>query len=336
MKRSLKQCFLLFSLMPLAAIALGGCTGSSSSQGTVSNTDTSGKPTITIGYTPTIVLPQPLVGMQEGEYAKKLPGFQMREQIFSGGSGVLEAVRSGTVDIGFSGPLPAIKAYAKAGDIVLLANAANGGTQLSVLASSPIRSVKELENKIIGVNQPGSTVDAFVRHKLIQAGLKPDRNVRILQISPGEQAAALAGGQIDAIAAPAPWPSQAEVTAKARPLLDWKQIQANGEYSSGSMWATRKFAEANPELIRQFLAAHRAITRELNADRAKGDARVLSAWTKVTRKELSPEVAQKAFATIVYTAEPSLKDLQQQADVAFETGGLRRKATLTDFIYKVK
>ena len=332
MKLSFKRLLSSFPAALAVAAMLGGCTGSSGKKPTSS----SSKPTITIGYTPTIVLPQPLVGTEDGEYAKKLPGYRVEKQLFSSGAGVLEAVRSGTVDIGFSGPLPAIKAYAKAGDIVLLANAANGGTELSVLASSPIRSVKELENKIIGVNQPGSTVDAFVRHHLIKAGLKPDRNVRILQVSPGEQAAALASGEIAAVAAPAPWPSQANVVAKARPLLDWKQIQANGEYSSGSMWATRKFAEANPELIRQFLAAHRAITKELNADRAKGDARVLAAWSKVTRKELKPEVAKQAFATIVYTAQPSLKDLQQQADVAFETGGLRRKADLSGFIYKAK
>jgi NitT/TauT family transport system substrate-binding protein len=343
MKLRLKNVLTSLSLALVASVVVAGCSGNNP---TAESTNKVEAPSteqaapklekITIGYTPTIVLPQPLVGTEDGEYEKKLPGVKVEKKLFGAGSAILEAVRAGTVDIGFSGPLPAIKAYAKSGDIILLANAANGGTELSVLASSPIKSVKDLKGKVVGVNQPGSTVDAFVRHNLIKAGLKPDTDVRIIEIAPGEQAAALQSGQVAAVAAPAPWPSQATVNAKARPLLDWKQIVADGEYSAGSVWATKKFVEANPEFVKEFLAAHSQITDELNADRAKGDARVLAAWSKVSKKTLKPEVAEKAFKTIVYNAKPSQKDMQFQADLGFETGGLKKKADLTGFIYEAK
>ena len=327
----------VFSIF-LSGVLLAGC-GAPQNTTTDSGNNTSAAPKlekVTVGYTPTIVLPQPLVGTEEGLYAKKIPGVTFEKKLFNAGSGVIEALRSGTIDIGWSGPYPAIKAFAKAGDIVLLANAANGGTELSVLNSSPIKSVKDLKGKVIGVNQPGSTVDAFVRHNLLKAGLNPEKDVRIVEVAPGEQAEALKSGQVAAVAAPAPWPSQAAITADARPLLSWKAILADGNYSSGCAYTTKKFADANPEFIKQFLTAHKQITDELNKDRAKGDARVLAAWSKVTKKNLKPEVAKKAFSTIKFTDVPDAQDLQNQADIALETGGLKKKADLAGFIYEVK
>jgi NitT/TauT family transport system substrate-binding protein len=337
--------YLKQSLRVVPALALGafiaGCGSNPSGDSTAPNTNGAPGPaaaltTVNIGYTPTIVLPQPLLGIQEGLYAKKIPGVKFEQKLYNAGSGVIEALRSGAIDIGWSGPYPAIKAFAKSGDVVLLANAGNGGTALSVLDSSPIKSITDLKGKVIGVNTPGSTVDAFVRHNLIKAGLKPDTDVRIIEVAPGEQAAALQSGQVAAVAAPSPWPSQVAVTAKAHPLLDWKAILSNGQYSSGCVYTTKKFADAHPDFIKQFLTAHKEITDDINKDRAKADARILAAWSKVSQKTLKPEVAKAAFASIVFTIEPNAKDLQNQADIALETGGLKKKANLAGFIYEVK
>lgn len=322
-------------------VLLAGCAGPQNQGDTTRQTGNKNfaeekLTTVTIGYTPTIALPQPLVGTEERLYEKKMPGIQFERKLFNSGSGVIEQLRAGTIDIGWSGPYPAIKAFAKAGDIVLLANAAAGGTQISVLKNSPIKNVKDLKGKKIGVNQPGSTVDAFVRHNLIKAGLRPDTDVKIVEVPPGDQAAYLQSGQVDAVAAPAPWPSQTQITVNARPLLGWKEILANGEYSSGAAYTTKKFADAHPEFIKQFLTAHKQITDELNNDRAMADARVLAAWSKVSGKTLKPEVAKAAFATIKFNDVPDARDLQQQADIALETGGLKEKADLAGFIYEVQ
>jgi ABC-type nitrate/sulfonate/bicarbonate transport system substrate-binding protein len=198
--------------------------------------------------------------------------------------------------------------------------------------NSPIKSVADLKGKAIGVNQAGSTVDAMVRYNLVQAGLQPDTDVRILTIAPGDQAAALLSGQVAAVAAPAPWPSQVAVTAKGRPLLDWKQILDGGNYLAGSLYTTKKFAQEHPEFIKKFVAANRALTDELNKDRAKGDKRVLDAWSKVSRKKLSPDVARQAFATIKYTTEAREVDIQRFADLAQKVGLARKKMDMKGFV----
>ncbi len=329
----------LKSAAALAAsgVLLAGCsspTNTTSNSGSTPGGEKISK--VTIGYTPTIVLPQPLLGIEEKEYSKLIPNIKFEGKIYDAGSGVIEGLRAGAIDIGASGPYPALKAFAKDKDIVILANAATGGTELMVLQSSPYKKIADLKDKTIGVNQLGSTVDAFVRYNLVQAGLQPDKDVRIVKVAPGEQAAVLESGQIAAVAAPSPWPSQVQLTAKARPLLDWKQMLNDGNYSSGSIYTTKKFADAHPEFIKDFLTAHKKITDELNANRAKSDARVLAAWSKVSNKTLSPEVAKAAFSTIKFTDKIDAADLQKQADIAFATGGLRQKADLSGVVYSSK
>ena len=220
--------------------------------------------------------------------------------------------------------------------MVLLCGAASGGTQLMVAKNSPIKSLKDLKGKIIGVNQLGSTVEAMVRYNLLKAGLKPDSDVRLVEVKPAEQAEALKSGEVQAVAAPAPWPSDVELNGNGRALLDWKQIYEGGNYLSGSIYTTKKFADEHAEFIAKFVEANKRITNELNKDRAKGDARVLDAWSKATSKKLDAKVAKAAFATIKYTMEANETGMQKFADINYELGLLKQKANLKGFVYQPK
>jgi NitT/TauT family transport system substrate-binding protein len=290
---------------------------------------------VTIGYNPTIVQPQPLVGLQDGEYKKRMPGVNFEGKSYDAGPAVLKALRADVVQIACSGPFPAMRAFAKEGDVVLLSGAAKGGTQLMVKGDSPYKSVKDLKGKTIGVNQIGSTVEAMVRYQLLKAGLSPENDVKLVEIKPAEQADALSRGQVEAVAAPAPWPSAVQLSG-GRPLLDWKQIYENGNYLAGSIYTTKKFAETHPEFIRQFVAANAALTADLNRNREAGNARVLAAWSKTTGKTLKPEVAKAAFSTIEFTTEADEAGLQKFADINFQLGILKKKADLKGFVFKAK
>lgn len=309
------------------ATGASGATGTSGAAGGASEIKA-----VTVGYLPNIVLPQPLLGLA-GEYAKTVPGVAFKGKSFPAGPAVMESLRAGSVDIAYTGPYPPIKGYAKDRDIVLLAGAATGGTELMVSRNSSIRSVKDLKGKAVGVNQFGSTVDAMVRYNLIQAGLSPDRDVKMIMVEPAQQAAVLKSGDVQAVAAPAPWPSFVAINGDARPLLDWKAILGDGKYLAGVVFTTRKFADANPNFVRQFVAAHRAITDRLNKDRTKGDQEVLAAWSRETKKKLSPEVASAAFKTIQFTNEADIQTLERDAEVATKVGILKKKADLKGFVY---
>jgi len=328
-------------------LALAGCggnanntdNGTSTSNATASNSSTGTTSddlrTVTIGYNPAIVQPQPLIGVEEGEYAKRIPGVTFESQQFKAGPDVVQALRANAVQIGSSGIGPPLKAYGKDGDIVMICGAATGGTELSVAANSTIKTLKDLKGKTIGVNQLGSTVDAMVRYNLLKAGLIPDKDVRLIAVDPPQQADSLQRGDVDAVAAPAPWPSQAQVKANARPLLDWKTILDNGNYLAGSIYTTKAFAQAHPEFIKKFVEANKAITDDLNKDATKGNARVLAAWSKVSKKTLPPAVAKRAFATIHFTTDAKEADLQRFADLTAQVG-LSKKTDLKGFVFQTK
>ena len=325
----------------LACVLLAGC--SNNSGGSENGAGSSGgagagaggaKKTITIGFNPTIAQPQALLGAANDAYKSALPSADVSFKDFAAGPEVVENLRGGVIDIGCSGPFPAMKAYLKAGDVVLLCGAATGGTELMVKGDGPIKSVKDLKGQVIGVNQIGSTVETMVKYQVLKAGLKPESDVKFIEVKPAEQAEALKRGDVSAVAAPAPWPSFVRLNGGARPLLDWKAIYENGNYLAGSFYATKKWVEANPELAREFVAATKKMTDELNADRAKADAQVLAAWEKVSKKTLKPEVAKAAFGTIRYTTDASEEGLQKFADVNFELGVIKQKPDVKGFVWK--
>ena len=329
----------------LACVFLAGCSngggsenaaGTSSAGGTKGATTGAGteRKTIRIGFSPTIVQPQALLGAASGAYKTVLPSADVSFKEFVAGPEVVENIRGGVIDIGCSGPFPAMKAYLKAADIVLLCGAASGGIEVMVAGQGPIQSVKDLKGKVIGVNQLGSNVETLVKYQVLQAGLSPESDVKFIQVKPAEQAEALQRGEVAAVAAPAPWPSSVQINAKARPLLNWKSIYEGGNYLAGSFYASKKWVEANPELARGFIAATKKMTGDLNADRAKADAQVLAAWEKVSKKTLEPDVAKAAFQTIRYTTDASEAGLQKFADVNFELGVIKQKPDVKGFVWK--
>ena len=319
--------------LPLIVAAfLGGCAGD---KATNSATTAGGTQTMVIGYNPTIAQPQALVGLVGGEYQTALPKVKIEGRPLDAAPAVLEQLRAGVIQIGCGGPFPALRAFVSEGDIVLLCNAANGGTQLMV-KDAAIKTVADLKGKVIGVNQLGSTTEALVRYQLVQAKLNPNNDVKFVEIKPAEQAEALKSGDVQAVAAPAPWPSQVLATANAHALLDSKAIYDNGNYSSAVFFTTKKFAAANPQLMQNFIAATEKITDELNQNRAKADARVLKSWETVTTKTLDPAIAKAAFSTIVYDTKLDQGALQKFADINFQLGVLRQRPDLNGFIWQAK
>lgn len=308
-----------------------------------SNVPAHAKKTVRVGYLANIVMPQPLVGIVNGEFEKLVPGVEFTGQDFPAGPAVLEQLRAGAIDIAYTGPYPPLKAFAKNKDVVLLAGAAKGGTALLVRKDSPIRKLADLKGKVVGVNQIGSTVDAMVRYRLLKAGLNPttaisnpEKDVRIIEVAPAEQAAVLQGNEVAAVAAPAPWPSVAVNKGSGRVLLDWRNILDNGNYLSAVAFTTKKFADENPELVAQFVAAHKKITNRLNSNREKGNAEVLAAWSKITGKTLEDEVARGAFGTIEFTSKADLKSLRRDLNILIQVGFSKESADLSGFLWKRK
>src|SRR5262249_62413319 len=105
----------------------------------------------------------------------------------------------GRLDFAFAGVSAFMRARMRGADVVILGTATNVSSQkLMVGRASKIRRLEDIKGAILGVSQYGSEADTFARIALTKAGLKPDKDVTIIQLGGHPQvAAALAAGRIE-------------------------------------------------------------------------------------------------------------------------------------------
>ena len=96
-----------------------------------------------------------------------------------------------------------------------------------VKADSPIKSTKDLKGKTVAVNAFGGATDMAMRLAIVQAGLTPDKDVRIIEASLGAMPALVKQGKIDVGSFNAPVWAVAEKQGGLRLLF--RQAEALGE-----------------------------------------------------------------------------------------------------------
>jgi phosphonate transport system substrate-binding protein len=118
----------------------------------------------------------------------------------------VEAMRAGKIDVGEFGPLGYIFAHsiAKAQPVAVFADKSGKPVTytaaLWVPADSPIKTINDLKGKTVAFSDPGSTSGNLLpRYAIIQAGLNPDKDVKI-QFAGGhpQSLLALTNGKVDA------------------------------------------------------------------------------------------------------------------------------------------
>jgi ABC-type nitrate/sulfonate/bicarbonate transport system substrate-binding protein len=119
--------------------------------------------------------------------------------LITGSPRLVQSLIAGDVDFVFAGVTALIRARARGADVAILGAPANVSSQkLMVGRNSKIRRLEELKGSVIGVSQYGSEADTFARNALALAGLRPDKDVTILQLGGHPQvAAAMVAGKLD-------------------------------------------------------------------------------------------------------------------------------------------
>ena len=153
----------------------------------------------------------------------KLP-FKAHWSDFTSGPPMLQAMGSGSIDIGDVGDAPPVFAAAGGSQIaVVSALAANpGGSAILVPKSSPIHTVAQLRGKSIAVAQ-GSSSDYHLLATLTKFGLTI-KDVTPDYLQPAEGQAAFASGHVAAWDVWSPFIEQAESQDHARILINGSDI----------------------------------------------------------------------------------------------------------------
>ena len=150
---------------------------------------------------------------------------------FTSGPPMLQAMGSGSLDIGGVGDAPPVFAAAGGAPIAIVGALANNPHEAGLLVpkGSSITSIKQLKGKKIAVAQ-GSSADYHLVTVLEKAGLSV-HDVTLEYLQPAAAHAALSSGSVDAWDVWSPFVEQAVTQDHARILVDGQGYGSNYAYA---------------------------------------------------------------------------------------------------------
>jgi ABC-type nitrate/sulfonate/bicarbonate transport system substrate-binding protein len=213
-----------------------------------------------------------------------------------------------------------------------------GGVQQVVLgkrAQEIVKSPKDLEKLKIGMPK-GASVTMAIQH-MCQANGVDFSKIQFVNLSPPDAVTALAKGDIDAMAAWAPWTfravkdaggklyftgSRSNIPGKEGPV-EWLQVHA-GVVASGKM------LKENPNTLRAVLRAVRKATDTLNKDR--------EASVKIVAREmkLDEDLAREIMQYNVYSMEMNdkiVKGMNEFIDFLYSLDRIKQKFPAEQVFY---
>jgi sulfonate transport system substrate-binding protein len=181
---------------------------------------------------------------------KKLP-FKIKFADFTSGPPMLEAMGSGSLDIGGVGNAPTIFAAAGGAKISVVGALANNPDSAALLLpkGSKITSIQQLKGKKIAVAQ-GSSADYHLLTVLNKAGLTP-KDVTLEYLQPAEAQAAFSSGAVDAWDVWSPFIEQAIGQDHAKVLANGSGYGSNFSYEVAADSSIKNVTTATE--IREYL-----------------------------------------------------------------------------------
>jgi ABC-type nitrate/sulfonate/bicarbonate transport system substrate-binding protein len=146
---------------------------------------------------PSVALSLPWVAKELGILAK----YDLLAEILliTGSPRLVQTLIAGDIDVVFAGVTALTRARLRGAEVAILGASANLSSQkILVNRGSKMRRLEDLKGATIGVSQFGSEADTFTRNALATVGLRPERDVTILQLGGHPQvAAAMAAGKLE-------------------------------------------------------------------------------------------------------------------------------------------
>jgi NitT/TauT family transport system substrate-binding protein len=181
----------------------------------------------------------------------KEAGINVEITVYRGGAASQEALSAGAADIitYFGAGVGLAVSKGAREKIVAAIDPTPHGWQFLVLANSPIKSIKELNGKKVGVATKAGTADMFALWVADQGGAK----VQTIPVGGGGMVPALRGGQVDAIAMFPGLSLQLVATGEARSLMDLgKEMEPT---LPDVLVASQDLIDKHPQTVRAAVAA---------------------------------------------------------------------------------
>src|SRR5687768_3989857 len=205
--------------------------------------------------------------------------YQLKQILFQANPERFQAFLAGELDGGTAPGLAVIFARAQGMDMKIVASVcleAKGDkyftTTYMVKEGGPVKSVKDLKGGTIAVVGIKTATDLWARAGLINAGLVPDKDTKVVPMAFPVIGDAVRTGKVSAGTFVEPFYSMEMSKGGLRKLFT--AVEAVGyEHELLDIFFGEKFLKANPDAVRAFLADYVAVTKYYlaNMEQAKTD-----------------------------------------------------------------
>jgi NitT/TauT family transport system substrate-binding protein len=283
-------------------------------------------PLVRIATSPAESYAQAFFAQDTGLFQKA--GLNVEVQLLSTGSAVSAGVAGGAVDVGVATTVNLANAIVRGIPFVLIApaiitTAKVPGGLLCVAKSSPIRTAKDLEGKIIAVPALKQLADLAARVWLAKGGADVSR-VQIVETAFSDMGPGIERGTYAAAIISEPALTNAMSRNNLRSLADPYQAIAP-EYMVAGWFTTAQFAQKNPEIVRKVAAALTEAGRWANTHHTE-TAAIVARITKVDLETIRNGIRP------IYGEEIRPAEIQPQLDAALKFGFLSRAVNASELI----
>jgi len=281
---------------------------------------------IRVGYQKTGVL---VIARQQAVLERRFAGQQIGIKWieFTSGPPLLEAMSTGSVDLGAVGDTPPIFAQAANANIVYVAGSPiTNGQGILVPANSNIRTIADLKGKRVGFTK-GTSAHNVVIATLEKAGLTYD-DITPVYLTPPDAGPAFANGSIEAWAIWDPYFAIGEKRQNGRILINASEVAKTNSF----YLANRDFANTHVRETREVIDGLAEAARWAEANRAE----VASALAAVTGVPLEVQTvaANRASFLIGPVTDEIVTTQQAVADRFYKLGLIPKPIAVRDIVWR--
>ncbi|WP_433453369.1 aliphatic sulfonate ABC transporter substrate-binding protein [Streptomyces sp. CA-142005] len=284
-----------------------------------------GLDSVKIGYFGNLTHATALVGRERGLFQKELGATKADYATFNAGPSEIEALNSGSIDIGWIGPSPAINGYTKSNgkSLKIIGGSASGGVKL-VVNPKKISSLKDVKGKKIATPQLGNTQDVAFLNWAAEQGWKVDAqsgkgDVTVVRSDNKVTPDAFKAGSVDGAWVPEPTASKL-VAEGGKVLLDESTLWPDKKFVITNIIVRQAFLKEHPKAVEAVLKAAVEANKWINANPDQAKAAANKQLGIDSGKELPANVLDPAWKSIQFTDDPLASTLNTEAAHAVKAG----------------
>jgi ABC-type nitrate/sulfonate/bicarbonate transport system substrate-binding protein len=210
-------------------------------------------------------------------------GYKVEWSQFQGTTPMAQALAAGALDCATQGVLPIAQGMVSNSFSVYVVAQHVGekpgsfSVYWAVKDDSPIKTVADLKGKTVGISIIGGGTQGPFNLMLKRAGVDPDKDIKLVEVSFSLSEDALRQGRVDAVNMNQPFAARAEAKGGTRKLFALSEAVPNIVHIVEA--CRKEFVDKNPDLVKQYVKDITAGLKMALADRAE-TMKVVSEITK--------------------------------------------------------